>query len=57
MLTVWLSSSFFSAGLSDWEAAFLLGTEKGKIQISSSRSLTVPELFCLHPARLTPVLR
>lgn len=28
MLTVWLSSSFFSAGLSVWEAAFLLTREE-----------------------------
>lgn len=57
LLTIWLSSSFFSAGLSDWEAAFLLGTKKGKIRISSSRSHTVPELFCFLPARPTPALR
>lgn len=32
-LTVWLSSSFLSAGLSVWEAAFLL-TQKGEDTIS-----------------------
>lgn len=33
--TVWLSSSFLSAGLSVWEAAFLLDVgETKKIQIS-----------------------
>lgn len=33
--TVWLSSSFLSAGLSVWEAAFLLDVgEKKKTQIS-----------------------
>lgn len=35
LLTVWLSSSFLSAGLSVWEAAFLL-TQGEKTQISSS---------------------
>lgn len=33
-LTVWLSSSFLSAGLSVWEAAFLL-TKEEKIHVSS----------------------
>lgn len=44
--TVWLSSSFLSAGLSVWEAAFLLDVgEKKKIQISFPRFHSDLELW------------
>jgi hypothetical protein len=47
--TVWLSSSFLSAGLSVWEAAFLLDVgEKKKYKSASQGPPWTGTLSCLY---------
>lgn len=55
-LTVWLSSSFLSAGLSVWEAAFLL-TQKGEDTPSAPEVSTLTGcLFCVDMVLRSPLL-
>lgn len=55
-LTVWLSSSFLSAGLSVWEAAFLL-TQKGEDTPSAPEVSTLTGcLFCADVVLRSPLL-
>ena len=48
LLTVWLSSSFLSAGLSVWEAAFLLA--RGEEGYTSAPVFTLPQMPLLDTA-------
>ena len=49
-LTVWLSSSFLSAGLSVWEAAFLLTQKEEDIPSVLEVSTLTGRLFCVDVA-------
>lgn len=49
-LTVWLSSSFLSAGLSVWEAAFLLTQEEEDMPSVLEVSTLTGRLFCVDVA-------